>query len=115
MAEVPVTVYDAGRAAASGANYTDNKTAATSGNNYNIPNNGKVGLMLECTAGGTAAIVTQNTIDSSGLAVTDLVVTTTAAKILLWGAFPPAIYNNAQQNMVVTVSAATNLFAFRLG
>jgi hypothetical protein len=43
MAEVTVTVYDAGRLAASGANYTDNKTAATSGNNYNIPNNGKVG------------------------------------------------------------------------
>lgn len=112
MAEVTVTVYDAARAAASGANYTDNKTAATNANNYNIPNNGRVGLVLECTAGGTATIVTQSTQD--GLAVTDLTVTTTAAKIQIWGGFPTAIYNNAQGNMVVTVSANTNLFAFRL-
>jgi len=112
MAEVNVTVFDAGRAAASGANYTDNKTAATSGNNYNIPNNGRVGLVLECTAGGTATVVTPNTVD--GLAITDLTLTTTAAKIQIWGAFPIAIYNNAAGNIVVTVSAATNLFAFRL-
>ena len=112
MAEVTVTVYDAGRVAASGANYTDNKTAAVSGNNYNIPNNGRVGLILECTAGGTATIVTQNTID--GLSVTDLTVTTTAAKVQLWGGFPTAIYSNASGIMVVTVSANTNLFAFRL-
>jgi hypothetical protein len=113
MAEVTVTVYDAGRVAASGANYTDNKTAAVSGNNYNIPNNGKVGVILECTAGGTASFVTQNTVD--GQSVTDLSVTTTAAKIQLWGAFPPSIYSNASGNLVATVSANTNLFAFRLG
>lgn len=112
MAEVSVTVYDAARAAASGANYTDNKTAAVSGNNYNVPNNGKTGVILECTAGGTATFVTQNTID--GLSVTDLTVTTTAAKIQIWGAFPPAYYNKADGTMVVTVSANTNLFAFRL-
>src|SRR5262245_9528596 len=114
MAEIAVTVYDAGRAAASGANYTDNKTAATAGNNYNIPNNGKVGIILECTTGGTATIITQNTVDISALSVTDLVVTTTAAKILLWGGFPTNIYNKPDNTMVVQVSAATNLFAFRL-
>lgn len=112
MAEVTVTVYDAGRAAASGANYTDNKTAATSGNNYNIPNNGRVGLVLECTAGSTATVVTQNTID--GLSVTDLTLTTTAAKVQIWGGFPTAIYSKADGMMVVTVAANTNLFAFRL-
>lgn len=112
MAEVTPTVYDAGRLAASGANYTDNKTAATSGNNYNIANNGRVGLVLECTAGGTATIATPNNVD--GLSITDLVLTTTAAKIQIWGAFPPSIYSNSSGNMVVTVSANTNLFAFRL-
>lgn len=112
MAEVTITVYDAGRLAASGANYTDNKTAATSGNNYNIPNNGRVGLVLECTAGSTATVVTPGTVD--GLAITDLTLTTTAAKVQIWGTFPPAIYNNSSNNLVVTVAANTNLFAFRL-
>jgi len=113
MAEIAITVFDAGRAATSGANYTDSKTAATSGNNYNIPNNGRVGLILECTGGGTATVITPGTID--GLAITDLSLTTTAAKILLWGAFPTAIYNNpATGIMTVTVSANTNLLAFRL-
>ncbi len=112
MAEITVTVYDAGRVAASGANYTDNKIAATSGNNYNIPNNGRVGLILECTAGSTASVATPGSVD--GLAITDLTLTTTAAKVLLWGAFPPAIYNNSSNNLVVTVAANTNLFAFRL-
>ena len=112
MAEITVTVYEAGRAAASGADYTTNKTAATSGNNYNIPNNGHVGLILECTAGGTATVATPGTVD--GLAVTDLTLTTTAAKIKLWGTFPTIHYTNSSGNMVVTVSADTNLMAFRL-
>lgn len=112
MAEIAVTVYDATRAAASTANYTDNKTAAVSGNNYNIPNNGRVGLILECTAGSTATISTPGTTD--GLAIADLTVTTTAAKVQLWGAFPTSIYTNAAGVMVVTVAANTNLFAFRL-
>jgi len=111
MAEIAVTVYDPGRAAASGANYTDNKTAAVAGNNYNIPNNGRVLVVLECTTGGTATFVTQNTID--GLSVTDLVVTTTAAKIQLWGPFPPDYYNKNDGTLVCTVSANTNLFAAR--
>lgn len=111
MAEVTVTVYDPGRSAASGANYTDNKTAATSGNNYNIANNGRVLLMLECTAGSTATVTTPNSVDS--LAITDLTLTTTAAKIQLWGPFPTSIYNNASGNLVVTVAANTNLFAVR--
>jgi hypothetical protein len=110
MAEIAVTVYDPGRAVASGANYTDNKTAATSGNNYNIPNNGRVLVILECTGGGTAVFVTPITVD--GLAITDLTVTTTAAKIQLWGPFPLDIYSPAG-TLVVTVSAATNLFAVR--
>lgn len=112
MAEISVTVYDAGRSATTGANYTDNKTAATSGNNYNIPNNGRVGVILECTGGGTATFVTQGSVDA--LSVTDLTVTTTAAKIAIWGGFPPDIYNDSSGRLVATVSAATNLFAFRL-
>jgi hypothetical protein len=112
MANVTMTVYQAGRAATSAVNYTDNKTAATSSNVYYIPNNGTVGLILECTAGGTASVVTTGTVD--GLAVTDLTLTTTAAKVLIWGAFPGRIYNDASGNMVVTVSANTNMMAFRL-
>ena len=112
MANVTVTVYEPGRAAASSANYTDNKTAATSGNSYLIANNGRVLVMLECTAGGTATAVTQNTID--GLAVTDNVLTTTAAKIQVWGPFPPSIYNNASGQLEITVSANTNLLAVRV-
>lgn len=112
MAEITPTVYDAGRAAASGANYTDNKTAGVSGNNYNIQNNGRVGLVLECTAGSTASVVTQNSVD--GLSITDLTLTTTAAKVQIWGAFPTSIYNNSSGNLVLTVAANTNIFAFRL-
>ncbi len=112
MANIPMTVYQAGRAATSGANYTDNKTAATAGNTYLINNNGKVGLIVECTAGGTVTVITPGTID--GLAITDLALTATAAKILLWGGFPPAYYNDTNEQLEVTVSAATNLFAFLL-
>jgi len=112
MANVTVSVYQAARNATSSANYTDNKTAATTGNTYYIANNGHVGLVLECTAGGTATVVTTGAID--GLSVTDLTLTTTAAKVLIWGGFPGTIYNDASGNMQVSVSAATNLFAFRL-
>jgi hypothetical protein len=112
MANITVSVYQAGRTATSSANYTDNKTAATTGNTYYIANNGHVGVILECTAGGTATFVTTGTIDS--LSVTDLTVTTTAAKVLIWGGFPGTIYNDGNGTMQVTVSAATNLFAFRL-
>ena len=112
MANINMLVYQAGRAAASSANYTDNKTAAVTGNTYYIPNNSHVGLIAECTAGGTATIVTTGSIDS--LSVTDLTITTTAAKVQIWGAFPGGIYNDGSGNMAVTVSANTNLFAFRL-
>jgi hypothetical protein len=40
--------------------------------------------------------VTPGTVD--GLAITDLSLTTTAAKVQIWGAFPPAIYNNSRRN-----------------
>ena len=110
MAEIDMTVYRPGRAAASAANYTDNKTAATSGNNYNIANDGKTLLVAECTAGGTVTVSTPNSA-FDGLAVTDLALTATAAKILFWGPFPPINYNNGSGEMVVTVSANTNLFA----
>lgn len=112
MADVNVSVSQAGRAATSAANYTDSKTAAVSTNTYFVPNNGKVAIVLECTTGGTATIVTHGSVD--GLAVSDLTVTTTAAKILIWGGFPPSLYNNSNGNLNITVSAATNLFAFRL-
>lgn len=110
MANIDMTVYTAARSSA--ANYTDNKTAATSANTYFIPNNGRVGLVAECTAGGTGTIASQKTV--AGLAVEDLELTLTAAKILIWGGFPVDVFNNADGEMVVTVSANTNLFAFRL-
>lgn len=112
MANIDVTVYQAGRAAASGANYTDNKVAATSSNTYLVLNNGQVGIILECTAGGTATVATPGSID--GLAISDLTLTTTAAKILLWGGFPPSYYNDSNNKLNITVSANTNLFAFQL-
>jgi hypothetical protein len=112
MADIAVTVQQAGRAAVSTANYTDDKTAATSGNNYLIPNDGKVGVILECTGGGTATVLTPNAVD--GLAITDLALTLTAAKIKLWGGFPPKHYNNSSEQLSISVSANTNLLAFRL-
>jgi hypothetical protein len=113
MADIAVTVRQAGRAAAAGVNYTDQKVAATSGNNYLIPNDGKVGLIGECTGGGTITVQTPNAA-SDGLAITDLALTATAAKILMWGGFPPKNFNNSSEQLVVTVSANTNLLAFRL-
>lgn len=110
MAEITPTVYDLSRTTA--VNYTDNKTAATSANNYNIANNGKVAIVTECTAGGTATVATPNTVDA--LAITDLTLTLTAAKILLWGPFPTKTYNNSSQNIVITFSANTNLLAIRM-
>lgn len=113
MAIVPVTVYTAGHAAASGANYTDNKTAGTSADTYTIPNNGATGVILEATAGGTAIIATPGTV--LGLAITDLTLTLTAAKILLWGGFDPTTFNDpATQKLSLTVAQNTNIFAFRL-
>jgi hypothetical protein len=64
--------------------------------------------------GRTATFVTQSTVDIGGLGVTDLVVTTTAAKIQIWGAFPPGIYNKSDGTMVAQVRQRHNLFAFRL-
>src|SRR5215213_5149537 len=100
MAEVTVSPVTPTRVAASAANYTDSKTAATSGNNYNIANNGNVVLILECTAGGTATVATPGSVD--GNTITDLSLTTTAAKVQIWGPFPPQVYNNSSGNLVLT-------------
>lgn len=110
MANIPVTVYTPGHVAASGADYTTNKVAATSGNNYLIPNNGRVRVALECTAGGVATVTTPNTVD--GLAIAERTLTMTAAKIKIWGPFPTEDYNDTDGNMTITVDANTNLFAF---
>lgn len=112
MADFTLTVYDATRLVASAPNYTDNLTAATSGNNYYIPNNGRV--LLIAVAGTTAnlTVETPNAID--GLAITDLVNALADTKIRAFGPFPPAIYNDAQGRLKVTVSANTSLFAIRI-
>lgn len=112
MADVTMTVYDAARLVASAPNYTDNLTAATSSNDYYIPNNGRVVLHALCGAGGNLTVQTPGTVD--GLAVTDNVNALVAAKHYVFGPFPPALYNDSQGRLKVTVSANTNLFAVRV-
>jgi hypothetical protein len=112
MADITMTVYDAARLVASAPNYTDNLIAAVSGNNYYIPNNGRVVLVALCGAGGNLTVQTPGTVDT--LSITDLVNALVAAKQYVFGPFPPAIYNDALGRLLVTVSANTNLFAVRV-
>jgi hypothetical protein len=112
MADINLTVYDAKRLVASAPNFTDNKTAATSSNNYYLPNDGRIVLHAVCGAGGNLTVVTPNTVD--GLAVTDLVNTLVAAKHYVFGPFPPQIYNDSQGRLLVTVAANTDLFVVRV-
>jgi hypothetical protein len=106
MADVNVTVYPINRT--TGVDYTTNLLAVTSANTYYIPNDGTVRLMLECTAGGTATIDTPNTVD--GLAIANLTLTLTAAKVFIFGVFPVAVYGSS---IKLTVSANSNLLAVR--
>jgi hypothetical protein len=111
MADITMTVYGPGRTLATGANYTDNKTAATSSNVYYIPNDGNVRL---AAAAGTTSNMTIETPGTGpdGLAITDNVIALDT-KVRIFGPFPPQNYNDAQGRLKVTVSANADLFAFR--
>lgn len=112
MADVTMTVYDASRAQATAPNYTDNKTAATSGNNYYIPNNGRVALIVVAGTTATVTVATPGTVD--GNAVADLAITLPDTDQIVLGPFPTGTYNDPQGRLLVTVSAATSLFAVRV-
>lgn len=111
MADVTMTVYDTTRAVSTAPNYTDNETAATSGNNYYIPNNGRVLLIAEADTTSNVTIATPGSID--GNAIADLVLALADTDVRVFGPFPPAVYNDAQGRLLVTVSANTNLMAIR--
>lgn len=110
MSDVTLTVYEADRS--SGANYTDNKTAGTSANDYYFTNNGKTVLITEAAGGATVTVETVKTVD--GEAVADLSLTAGTAKVMVWGPFPPNVYNDGDGEVHVTVSANTSLFVVSL-
>lgn len=112
MADVNVTVYSTGRDLSAAPNWTDNPTAATSGNNYYIPNNGQVLLILEAGTTSNVTIDTPGSVD--GLAIADRVFALADTDVRIVGPFPPQVYNNASGQLKVTVSANTDIMAIRL-
>jgi hypothetical protein len=112
MADYTLTVYDVGRTTAAGANFTGNKTSVTSSDVTYFPNDGRVLLVLQSTGGGNVTVVTPGTVDA--MAITDLVIAATAARLQIHGPFPPSIYNDANGKVMVTVSANTDLLAIRM-
>jgi hypothetical protein len=112
MADFTLTVYPATRAVASAPNFTDNETAATSGNNYYVPNNGKVLIVANAATTANVTVQTPNTVD--GLAITDLTLALADTDVRIFGPFPPAYYNDGDGRLKITVDANTNLMAVRL-
>jgi hypothetical protein len=112
MADFTLTVYETTKSGSTAPNYTDNETDATSSNNYYIPNNGRVVLIVEAATSSNVTIQTPGSID--GNAIADLVVALADADIKIVGPFAPQIYNDAAGRLLVTVSANTKLFAVRL-
>jgi hypothetical protein len=108
MADYTLTVYEARY---TGANFTDNKQAVTNADTVYVPNDGDVQIVAAASGGATITIVTPNTVDSN--AITDLTLTAGTAKTKVFGPFPPHIYNDAQGRLRITVSANTDLLAFR--
>lgn len=106
MADVQLTPLAPTRAAP--ANFTDNKTAATTGNNYLVANDGNTRILAQSTAGANITFVTPGDVD--GLAIPDRVVALTAAKLYVFPPFPPAIYGDT---LTITVSANTDLAAVK--
>ena len=105
MGDVTLTVYEAGRGA--GALFTANKTTATSANDYYFANNGQTLLVAESAAGSEITVEVVKLVD--GLAVTDLALTATAGKVIVWGPFPPSIYNSGTGQGHITVDADTDV------
>jgi hypothetical protein len=112
MADFTPTIYAATRAVSTAPNFTDNETAATSGNNYYYPNDGRVVLIVNAAASSNVTVATPNTVD--GLAVTDLVLALADTDVRVVGPFPPNIYNDSQGRILVTVSADTSIMAIRV-
>lgn len=112
MGDVNLTVYQVARNA-SGVDFTTNKVAATSANNYYIPgNDGNVKLIVGLTAAsGNLIAETPNTVD--GQAIADLTLALTQNKTVVIGPFPPNVYNDSQGRVKITVSANTDIMAFR--
>lgn len=104
MGDSTVTPLAIGRATP--ANITTGKTAAVSGTNYLIANDGNTRIYAMSTAGANLTVATPGTVD--GLAITDLVVALTGTSIYLLGPFPAASYGT---QLTVTVSANTDIAA----
>lgn len=111
MADITVPVTDVGRATPT--NITDNDTAVSAGNNYYFQNNGRVVAVVTNGAGAnTVGIVTPGSVD--GLAITDLSWSLTASKTYAGGPFPPQIYNDSLNRVLMTFSAAAELMPLRI-
>lgn len=106
MADVTLTPQTPTRSAP--ANFTDNKTAATTGNNYLLANDGNTRLMAQSTGGGNIIFATPGDVD--GLAITDRTVALTAAKLYIFPPLPPAVYGTT---VTITVSANTDIMAIK--
>ncbi len=111
MADFTLVPADATRIETTAPNFTTGKTAASTGNNYYIPNNGK--LILICAAGTSATVTVETPNTSDGLAVADLTVALGNTNVRAIGPFPTGIYNDAQGRIKVTVSAACDIYAVR--
>ncbi len=112
MADVTLTVYQAARPLASAPNYTANKTGATSSNVYFFPNNGRVVLLMAAATTANVTIETPNTQDGNAIADLTLALANTNVRVI--GPFPPAVYNDSQGRVKVTVDANTDLYAVRV-
>lgn len=112
MADFTLTVFDAARAS-NGVNVTDNDTTVAASNNYYVPNNGRVVLIVTNAAGANVVTVeTPGTVD--GLAVTDLTANVAASKVHVLGPFPTQTYNDAQGRIKATFTAAADVMAVRV-
>jgi hypothetical protein len=111
MADITMTIREPNRTL-TGANYTSGLTAATSSNVYYAQNNGRVVLLVQ--AGTTSNLTVETTKTEDGLAVADLTLALADTNLRIIGPFDPAIYNDNQGRLKVTVDANTNLFAIRI-
>ena len=112
MADIDVSVQQPTR---SGSGLTPSYTAAAASNNYLIKNDGRTILHAKNTGGSpvTLTVITPGQVDGNTVAdLTATVPATTGDKLI--GPFPPAIYNDANGEMTVTVSGATSLAAIRV-
>ena len=108
MADLNLTVTSA---RVGGVNITDNDTTVSAANTYFFPNDGRVKLLVTSAAGCNVTVESTATVD--GNAVTDPVIAVPAGKQLAIGPFVPAVYNDSQERVKVTFSAAADVYALR--